>query len=67
VDGVVELRMVEEHQVLRRYLLVRKMDRRQIIPRLVRFDIKSGIGIQLQLPRFGFLRKRPNVGTMIGS
>ncbi len=67
VDGVVELRMVEEHQVLRRYLLVRKMDRRQIIPRLVRFDILSGIGIQLQLPRFGFLRKRQNMGTMIGT
>src|SRR2546422_8532842 len=67
VDGVVELRMVEEHQVLRRYLLVRKMDRRQIIPRLVRFDIRSGIGIQLQPPRFGFLRKRPNLGTMVGS
>ena len=66
VDGVVDLRMVEEHQVLRRYLLVRKMDRRQIIPRLVRFDIISGIGIQLQLPRFGFLRKRPNMGTMVG-
>jgi KaiC/GvpD/RAD55 family RecA-like ATPase len=67
VDGVVELRMVEEHQVLRRYLLVRKMDRRQIIPRLVRFDILSGIGIQLQLPLFGFLRKKPNMGTMVGS
>jgi len=63
VDGVVELRMVEEHQVLRRYLLVRKMDRRQIIPRLVRFDIISGIGIQLHLPRFGFLRNRPSTGT----
>lgn len=66
VDGVVELRMVEEHQVLRRYLLVRKMDRRQIIPRLVRFDIISGIGIQLQSPRFGFLRRRPSMGTMVG-
>ncbi len=66
VDGVVELRMVEEHQVLRRYLLVRKMDRRQIIPRLVRFDIISGIGIQLHLPRFGFLRNRPSVGRSVG-
>src|SRR2546428_6885034 len=67
VDGGVELRMVEEHQVLRRYLLVRKMDRRQIIPRLVRVDIVSRPGIQLQLRRFGFLRRRPNTGTMIGS
>src|SRR5207244_12083777 len=67
VDGVVELRMVEEGQMLRRYLLVRKMDRRHITPRLVRFDIRSGIGIQLQPPRFGFLRKRPNLGTMVGS
>ena len=65
VDGVVELRMVEEGQVLRRYLLVRKMDRRQIIPRLVRFDIINGIGIQLQLPRFGFLRKKPGFGAML--
>jgi hypothetical protein len=39
------------------------MDRRQIIPRLVRFDIISGIGIQLHLPRFGFLRNRPSTGT----
>ena len=67
VDGVVELRMVEESQVLHRYLLVRKMDRRQIIPRLVRFDIINGIGIQLQLPRFGFLRKKPGFSTMLGS
>jgi KaiC/GvpD/RAD55 family RecA-like ATPase len=67
VDGVVDLRMVEEHQVLHRYLLVRKMDRRQIMPRLVRFDIVSGIGIRLQLPHFGFLRKKPNMGRMVGS
>ncbi len=53
VDGVVELRMVEEHKMLQRYLLVRKMDRRQILPKLVRFDIISGRGIQLKLPRFG--------------
>ena len=60
VDGVVELRMVEENQMLHRYLLVRKMDRRQIIPRLVRFDIIGGRGIQLKLPRLGFLlRKNP--------
>ena len=65
VDGVVELRMVEESQVLHRYLLVRKMDRRQIIPRLVRFDIISGTGIQLQLPRFGFLRKKSGMGTAL--
>ncbi|HZY93329.1 MAG TPA: RAD55 family ATPase [Candidatus Bathyarchaeia archaeon] len=58
VDGVVELRMVEERQMLRRYLLIRKMDRRQILPRLVRFDIVSGRGIQLKLPRLGFLWKR---------
>jgi KaiC/GvpD/RAD55 family RecA-like ATPase len=55
VDGVVELRMVEERQMLRRYLLVRKMDRRQIISRLVRFDIVNQHGIQLKLPRLGFL------------
>src|SRR3989475_10732725 len=35
VDGVVELRMVEEHQMLHRYLLVRKTDGRPIIPRPV--------------------------------
>jgi KaiC/GvpD/RAD55 family RecA-like ATPase len=58
VDGVVELRMVEEGQILKRYLLVRKMDRRQIIPRIVQFDIIGGHGIQLKLPRFGFLRSR---------
>lgn len=57
VDGVVELRMVEERQMLRRYLLVRKMDRRQILPRLVRFDIVSGKGIQLKFPKLGFLRR----------
>lgn len=50
-DGVVELRMVEEHQSLHRYLLVRKMDRRQIIPRLVHFDIVDGQGIKLKMPR----------------
>ena len=59
VDGVVELRMVEERHMLRRYLLVRKMDRRQIIPRLVRFDIVSGRGIQLKFPRLGFLWRKP--------
>ncbi len=59
VDGVVELRMVEEHDMLRRYLLVRKMDRRQITPKLVRFDIVNGRGIQLKLPRFGSMWKRP--------
>jgi KaiC/GvpD/RAD55 family RecA-like ATPase len=61
VDGVVELRMVEENQMLHRYLLVRKMDRRQIIPRLVRFDIIGGRGIQLKLPRLGFLWKKSSV------
>jgi len=66
VDGVVELRMVEEGQVLHRYLLVRKMDRRQILQRRVRFEIINGIGIKLQLPRFGFLRRPSNVGTMVG-
>ncbi len=65
VDGVVELRMIEERHMLRRYLLVRKMDRRQIMPRLVRFDIVSGRGIQLKLPRFGFLRKRPGLGGSV--
>jgi len=55
VDGVVELRMVEEGQILKRYLLVRKMDRRQITPRLVQFDIIGGHGIRLKIPRFGFL------------
>jgi len=62
VDGVVELRMVEENQMLHRYLLVRKMDRRQIIPRLVRFDIIGGRGIQLKLPRLGFLLHKNNPG-----
>ncbi|HEY4657060.1 MAG TPA: RAD55 family ATPase [Candidatus Bathyarchaeia archaeon] len=57
VDGVIELRMVEEHDMLQRYLLVRKMDRRQILPRLVRFDIINGKGIQLKFPRFGSLWK----------
>ena len=60
VDGVVELRMVEENQMLHRYLLVRKMDRRQIIPRLVRFDIIGGHGIELKLPRLGFLLRKPS-------
>ncbi len=59
VDGIVELRMVEEHGMLQRYLLVRKMDRRQIIPKLVRFDIVNGLGIQLKLSRFGPLWRRP--------
>ena len=58
VDGVVELRMVEEGQILKRYLLVRKMDRRHIIPRLVQFDIVGGRGIQLKLSRLGFLWRR---------
>jgi len=58
VDGVVELRMVEEGQMLRRYLLVRKMDRRHITPRLVQFDIIGGRGIQLKLSRIGLLLRR---------
>lgn len=62
VDGVIELRMVEQGQILRRYLLVRKMDRRQIIPRLVRFDIIGGRGIQLKFSKLGFLHRRPKVG-----
>src|SRR5947209_17749485 len=45
VDGAVEFRMVEEHQVIRRYLLVRKMDRRQVILRLLHFDSISCVGI----------------------
>ena len=61
VDGVVELRMVEEGQILRRYLLVRKMDRRQITPRLVPFDIIGGHGIRLKLPRLGFLFRRTRI------
>lgn len=61
VDGVVELRMVEEGQVLRRYLLVRKMDRRHITPRLVQFDIVGGRGIQLKLSRLGFFWRRNGV------
>ncbi len=65
VDGVVELRMVEERQMLRRYLLVRKMDRRQIMPRLVRFDIVSGHGIQLKFPRLGFLWRKPGLGGSV--
>jgi len=64
VDGVVELRMVEEGQILRRYLLVRKMDRRHITPRLVQFDIIGGRGIQLKLPRLGFLWKRNSIGHL---
>ncbi len=66
VDGIVELRMVEEHGMLRRYLLVRKMDRRQIIPKLVRFDIVNGFGIQLKFSRFGFLWKRPFLSGQFG-
>src|SRR5205807_10066150 len=31
VDGVVELRMVEENQMLHRYLLVRKIDRKSVV------------------------------------
>ena len=61
VDGVVQLRMVEEGQMLRRYLLVRKMDRRHITPRLVQFDIIGGRGIQLKLSRLGFLWKRAGI------
>ncbi|SRR5579864_3663280 len=61
VDGVVELRMVEEGQMLRRYLLVRKMDRRHITPRLVQFDIIGGRGIQLKLSRLGFLWRRGGI------
>ncbi|MBO0888578.1 hypothetical protein J2P12_05700 [Candidatus Bathyarchaeota archaeon] len=61
VDGVVELRMVEEGQMLRRYLLVRKMDRRHITPRLVQFDIIGGRGIQLKLSRLGSLWKRAGI------
>jgi len=64
VDGVVELRMIEEHGMLRRYLLVRKMDRRQIIQKLVRFDIVNGLGIQLKMSRFGTgWRKPASIGT----
>ncbi|HZD13347.1 MAG TPA: RAD55 family ATPase, partial [Candidatus Binatus sp.] len=57
-DGVIELRMVEEHHSLHRYLLVRKMDRRQIVSKLVRFDIVNGKGIMLRTPRLslGFAR-----------
>lgn len=62
VDGVVELRMVEERGVLHRYLLVRKMDRRQILPRLVRFDIINGKGIELKLPRFGSILRKSSFG-----
>jgi KaiC/GvpD/RAD55 family RecA-like ATPase len=61
VDGVVELRMVEEGQMLRRYLLVRKMDRRHITPRLVQFDIIGGRGIQLKLSKLGFLWRRGGI------
>ncbi len=67
VDGVVELRMVEEHGMLRRYLLVRKMDRRQIIPKLVRFDIVNGLGIQLKFSRFGSLWRRPSFSGPAGN
>ncbi len=66
-DGVVELRMVEEHQSLHRYLLVRKMDRRQIIPRLVRYDIVDGQGIMLRMPRFGLGLRRGFLGRVFGS
>src|SRR5256712_2668291 len=58
VDGVVELKMVEETQRLHRYCLVRKMDRRHITPRLVQFDIIGGRGIQLKLSRIGLLWRR---------
>ncbi len=61
VDGVVELRMVEQGQMLKRYLLVRKMDRRHITPRLVQFDIIGGRGIQLKLSKLGFLLRRTGV------
>jgi circadian clock protein KaiC len=61
VDGVVELRMVEKGQMLHRYLLVRKMDRRHITPRLVQFDIIGGRGIQLKLSRLGFLWRRSGI------
>lgn len=65
VDGVVELRMVEEGQILKRYLLVRKMDRRHIIPRLVQFDIVGGRGIQLKLSRLGFLWRRSGISQQV--
>ena len=65
VDGVVELRMVEEGQILKRYLLVRKMDRRHIIPRLVQFDIVGGRGIQLKLSRLGFLWRRTGLSQQV--
>lgn len=67
VDGVVELRMVEEGQILKRYLLVRKMDRRHIIPRLVQFDIVGGRGIQLKLSRLGFLWRRSGISQRVPS
>jgi KaiC/GvpD/RAD55 family RecA-like ATPase len=61
VDGVIELRMVEEGRMLRRYLLVRKMDRRHINPRLVQFDIIGGRGIQLKISKLGFLWRRTGI------
>ncbi len=65
VDGVVELRMVEERKTLHRYLLVRKMDRRQILPKLVRFDILSGKGVQLRLPRLWSIFRRSDLMGMV--
>ena len=65
-DGVIELRMVEEHHSLHRYLLVRKMDRRQIIPKLVQFDIIDGIGIKLKMPRVSFGWRRSILGRVGG-
>ncbi len=67
VDGVVELRMVEEGDMLRRYLLVRKMDRRQITSKLVRFDIVNGLGIELKFSRLASLWKRPSSSVPTGN
>src|SRR5207245_3377497 len=65
-DGVIELRMVEQHQSLHRYLLVRKMDRRQIIPKLVQFDIIDGMGIKLKMPRVYFGGRRNIIAKVRG-
>ncbi len=66
-DGVVELRMVEEHHSLHRYLLVRKMDRRQIIPRLIRYEIVDGEGITLRMPKFSLGLRRGILGRLFDS